>query len=244
MPFQPTLPVATRLRLLENDTTPWTAQSAIQQMTSGVAGRVALISSFGAESVVLLHMISEIKPDLPVIFIDTEMLFPATLSYQKRVADELGLTQVIHVNPDRGDVFERDNEGLLHLADTDACCALRKSEPLTRALSGYDAWISGRKRHQGPSRAALKLWENESDLRLKVNPLFDWGRDQLRDYIADHNLPRHPLIDAGYPSIGCAPCAYKVTPGLDPRSGRWANSDKTECGIHLPVPTRNEGAKR
>lgn len=227
--------------MLENDTH-WTAQTAIQAVTSGIAGQVALVSSFGADSVVLLHMVSQIKADLPVVFVDTEMLFPATLTYQKQLANDLGLSNILHITPNRGDVFDRDNEGLLHLADTDACCALRKSEPLARALNEFDGWITGRKRHQSQARAELPLWENDNDVRLKINPLFDWSRAQLQDYISDHNLPRHPLVAQQYPSIGCAPCTYRVKLGFDPRSGRWAGQQKTECGIHLPDPKRRKGA--
>lgn len=233
MPFSPTIPIESRLRMLD-DGTDWNAQDAIAAVTSGIAGRMAMVSSFGADSVVLLHMLSNIKPNLPVIFIDTEMLFPATLNYQKQLAKDLGLTQIIRVTPKRGDVFDRDNEGLLHLADTDACCALRKAEPLARALSDFDGWITGRKRHQSKTRANLQLWEDDGDNRLKVNPLFDWSHEQIQAYISDHKLPRHPLTLRNYPSIGCAPCTYKVKPGLDPRSGRWAGQEKTECGIHFP----------
>lgn len=214
----------------------WAAQDVLSEAVSGKGGKMALVSSFGAESVVLLHMLSEIDRDVPVLFIDTQMLFRATLTYQKQVAVDLGLTNVVHISPDPGELLLRDTDGLLHQGDTGACCALRKVEPLQNALAPFDGWITGRKRHQSDSRAKLALWERD-DRRVKLNPLFNWTAEQLQDYINSHDLPRHPLVENGYPSIGCEPCTYRVKPGLDARSGRWADEDKTECGIHFPTFT-------
>ncbi len=198
-------------------------------------GRLALVSSFGAESVVLLHMISVMDRTTPVLFIDTEMLFPETLDYQAELAARLRLTDLRIVTARREDVLLRDNEGLLHQADPDACCALRKTEPLQRALEPFDAWVTGRKRYQGGQRVALEFFEPEPDNknRLKVNPLARWDRQDVQDYIAENRLPRHPLVAKGFPSIGCAPCTTKVEPGEDERAGRWRDIDKTECGIHF-----------
>jgi phosphoadenosine phosphosulfate reductase len=202
-------------------------------MTDPQVGRLALVSSFGAESVVLLHMVAVKNRDLPVLFIDTEMLFAETLAYQLELTERLRLTNVQVIRASREAVFERDNEGLLHQSDPDACCALRKTEPLQNALLGYDAWITGRKRYQGKSRAALDFFEAEGDLRIKVNPLAHWTSQDLQDYIAENRLPRHPLVAKGYPSIGCAPCTTRVNDGEDPRAGRWRNIDKDESGIHF-----------
>jgi phosphoadenosine phosphosulfate reductase len=196
-------------------------------------GRTALVSSFGAESVVLLHMISVIDRTLPVLFIDTEMLFAETLAYQEEVADKLGLTNIITIKADPARVAFEDPDGTLHQFNTDACCALRKTEPLERALSGYDAWITGRKRYQGATRAAVEFFEAEGDLRIKVNPLAHWGKEDLIDYMVNNRLPRHPLVARGYPSIGCAPCTSPVKPGEDERAGRWRGTAKVECGIHF-----------
>lgn len=200
-------------------------------------GDLPLVSSFGAESVVLLHMAAQVDKAAPVIFIDTEMLFPETLQYQRDVADHLGLTNVQVIRARREAVFERDNENLLHLHDPDACCHLRKTEPLERALTGRDGWITGRKRYQSGERAALELFEVDRPLnqlpRIKVNPLARWDSTDLRAYIAQHNLPRHPLVAKGYPSIGCTPCTTRVSDGEDPRAGRWRDQEKTECGIHF-----------
>lgn len=195
-------------------------------------GPVALVSSFGAESVVLLHLAAQVDKAVPVIFLDTEMLFPETLDYQRQVAHRLGLTDVRVIGPDRNHVLREDVDGLLHQADTDACCDLRKARPLAAALQGFGGWITGRKQFQNGQRAALPLFEKDGQ-RIKINPLAHWSSDDLRAYMADHDLPRHPLVAQGYPSIGCMPCTTRVGAGEDPRAGRWRNSEKTECGIHF-----------
>lgn len=196
-------------------------------------GKVALVSSFGAESVVLLHLVSVIAPETPVLFVDTRMLFAETLDYQRELAEKLHLCDVrtIRANPAR--VNFEDPDGTLHQFSTDACCAVRKIEPLERALAGFDGWITGRKRYQGATREAVEFFEAEGDLRIKVNPLAHWGREDLEEYMVENRLPRHPLVAKGFPSIGCAPCTSAVKPGEDPRAGRWRGQDKTECGIHF-----------
>lgn len=196
-------------------------------------GRIALVSSFGAESVVLLHMLAMIDRTVPVLFIDTQMLFAETLDYQRQVAARLELTdlRIIHAQPDA--VAATDPDGQLHRGDPDACCALRKTEPLERALDGFDAWITGRKRFQASTRAALEFFEADTDGRLKVNPLAHWDKADVQDYMINNRLPRHPLVARGYPSIGCAPCTSPVKPGEDERAGRWRGAAKEECGIHF-----------
>jgi phosphoadenosine phosphosulfate reductase len=196
-------------------------------------GTVAMVSSFGAESVALLHMLSVMDRSVPVLFLDTEMLFDETLSYQAEVAESLRLTNVQVIRPDRESVFHRDTDGLLHRRDPDACCALRKSEPLQRALGPYDAWIAGRKRFQGQDRIDLDFFENEAGKRIKVNPLVHWTPQDVQDYMTNNSLPRHPLVAQGYPSIGCAPCTTRVAVGEDARAGRWRGREKQECGIHF-----------
>jgi len=202
-------------------------------LQSAELGNVAVVSSFGAESVALLDLVAKINPMTPILFLDTEMLFPETLAYQKTVASHLGLRDVRVISPEREESFEKDNEGLLHLYFPDQCCSLRKKEPLQRALEGFDTWISGRKRFQSGSRAKLDLFENEAGIRIKVNPLANWTRAEVSAYIVDRRLPRHPLVARGYPSIGCAPCTTPVGFGEDPRAGRWRDQGKTECGIHF-----------
>ena len=207
------------------------AHDVMRQAVEAVP-RLALVSSFGAESVALLHLASRVKKDLPVLFIDTEMLFDETLAYQREVAAKLGLTRVTVVRA--SDVGVHDPDGTLHQRDTDACCALRKTAPLQAALGEYDGWITGRKRFQSGQRAALPHFEAEAGTgRIKVNPLAFWSSDDVRDYIEENRLPRHPLVAKGYPSIGCAPCTSPVKPGEDPRAGRWRGKEKDECGIHF-----------
>lgn len=197
-------------------------------------GRGALVSSFGAESVVLLHLVSVVAPETPVVFIDTRMLFPETLAYQRDLAERLDLRDVRVIRAGLTDIAVTDPDGMLSRRDTDACCALRKSVPLERALQGFDAWVTGRKRYQATTRAALDFFEAEEGTgRIKVNPLAHWGKEDVADYMLNNRLPRHPLVAQGYPSIGCAPCTSKVKPGEDERAGRWRGTEKTECGIHF-----------
>jgi phosphoadenosine phosphosulfate reductase len=211
-------------------------------------GKLALVSSFGAESVVLLHLVSVLAPATPVLFIDTMVLFPETLTYQQELAERLPLTDIRTIRADAGAIWRDDPDGTLHQFSTDACCDLRKTLPLERALQGFGGWITGRKRFQAGSRAALEFFEVEGDKRLKVNPLAHWGRDDLEEYMVNNRLPRHPLVTKGYPSIGCAPCTSPVKPGEDPRAGRWRGSAKEECGIHFingrvargPLPRDND----
>ena len=157
-------------------------------------GRVALVSSFGAESVVLLHMLSVASPDTPVLFIDTQMLFPETLDYQREIAARLPLTDIRVIRAAEAEVAAVDPDDTLHQRDTDACCNLRKVVPLERALSGFDAWITGRKRFQGGERQALDFFEPEPPLRLRVNPLAHWRPQDIVDYMDENALPRHPLV--------------------------------------------------
>ncbi len=209
------------------------AQTVLRHALSDVLiGPVALVSSFGAESVVLLHMVAQIDKATPVIFLDTEMLFPETLTYQREVAAMLGLTDLRVITPNRNDVLVEDVDGILHLADTDACCDLRKTRPLNAALQDFDGWITGRKQFQGGQRAQLPLFEKENR-KIKINPLAKWSADDLKSYMDQHDLPRHPLVAKGYPSVGCMPCTTRVGDHEDPRAGRWRNSEKTECGIHF-----------
>lgn len=195
---------------------------------------VAMVSSFGADSAVLLHMIAQIDRGLPVLFIDTLALFPETVRYQTDLAAHLGLSNVVTLSPDREELFLTDPDGLLHRSDTESCCQLRKARPLERALQGYDGWITGRKRHQAATRADLDRVEVEAETgRIRLNPLADWRPDRIRAYLDEAELPRHPLVARGYPSIGCQPCTTRVISGEDERSGRWRGSEKTECGIHF-----------
>ena len=192
---------------------------------------LALVSSFGAESAVLLHMASEVSRSIPVLFLDTGMLFGQTLDYRQQLAARLKLTDVRDLRPRFEDLAIRDPHADLWKTDTDACCHIRKVIPLDAALAGFSGWITGRKRFHGGDRMRLPVVE-ASDGKLKFNPLANWSKDDLEAYAAEHDLPEHPLVAFGYPSIGCWPCTSPVEEGADVRSGRWAGSQKTECGIH------------
>lgn len=201
-----------------------------QQFPDGIA----LVSSFGADSAVLLHMVARIDPATPVLFLETGMLFPETLAYQQSLAARLGLTDLRPIRPDPEDLALDDPAGMLHAENTDGCCYLRKTLPLRRALRPFGAWITGRKRAQAATRAELELFEEDRENGcLKVNPLAEWSTEMVRAYMRSHALPPHPLVAEGYPSIGCAPCTSRVRPGEDPRAGRWRGEAKVECGIHF-----------
>lgn len=194
-------------------------------------GELAMVSSFGADSVVLLHMIAQIDRGVPVLMIDTLMLFQETLAYQQEVADRLGLN-VVHLRPTAEDLAGSDPNGTLHQSDADACCDVRKVRPLERVEGRWPVTVTGRKRYQGATRAALRHFEPEG-VRLKVNPLAYWGGAEIRAYMEEHALPRHPLVARGFRSIGCAPCTSAVAEGEDERAGRWRGTNKVECGIHF-----------
>jgi phosphoadenosine phosphosulfate reductase len=198
-------------------------------------GRTALVSSFGAESAVLLDMVATVDPTVPVIFLDTGKLFEETQDYRQELTALLGLEDVRVVRPDPAALARRDADGHLWRQGPDLCCHIRKTEPLERALQGFAAWITGRKRFQGGLRSQLPTLEGEpSTGRIKLNPLVPWSEDDIERYRRLRNLPAHPMVAEGYRSIGCVPCTRAVGSGEDARAGRWWGLDKTECGIHRP----------
>lgn len=194
-------------------------------------GRIAAVSSFGSESVVLLHLIAQVDPTTPVLFLNTGKLFGETLRYRDRLQEALGLTDVRALSPHPDDLKAQDEAGNLWRRNPDACCNIRKVLPLRRALGQFDAEISGRKRFQTKSREAMSKVEIHEG-RIKINPLADWSLDDLKAHIEAHDLPRHPLVKDGYLSIGCMPCTDRVKDESEYRSGRWSGLDKDECGIH------------
>lgn len=194
-------------------------------------GRIAVVSSFGAESAVLLHQVAAIDPSTPVLFIDTGRHFAETLEHRDRLGAHLGLTDVRTVGPTPHEVARLDSDATRAIWDPDGCCAFRKTAPLQRALQGFDAWITGRKRFQASTRLDLPVFETDSP-HIKVNPLASWSSADLAAYIAEHRLPCHPLVAQGFTSIGCTSCTSAVHPGEGARAGRWRGFDKTECGIH------------
>jgi phosphoadenosine phosphosulfate reductase len=216
-----------------------TAEMLAELLAGELKGRVAAVSSFGAESAVLLHMIAAVDRDIPVVFTNTQKMFGETLAYRDELAERLGFTDLRVYRPDPRLLAERDKTGLRWSFDPNGCCAIRKVEPLQRALAPFDAWISGRKGFQSATRIAIPLFEIDANhpggSKLKLNPLARWSKADLDGYFEAHDLPRHPLEAEGYLSIGCSPCTSIVKPGEDPRAGRWRGWDKIECGIHQPV---------
>jgi phosphoadenosine phosphosulfate reductase len=194
-------------------------------------GRIAVVSSFGAESAVLLAHVAEIDPAVPVLFLDTQKHFPETLDYCRTLSAHLGLRDVRLIAPDGAELALADPDGTLHRYVPDDCCALRKVAPLTRALAPFAAWINGRKRHQAATRAGLAFVEQDEKW-VKFNPLADWSAADIAAEMTRRDLPRHPLALRGYTSIGCAPCTQPAGAGGDIRAGRWAGTAKVECGIH------------
>jgi phosphoadenosine phosphosulfate reductase len=206
-------------------------------LKDGIAGDVALVSSFGAESAVLLHLAAQVDPNVPVLFLDTDKHFPETIAYRDELVAKLGLTNVRILTPDAAEIAAKDDNGLRWSWDPDGCCEIRKVKPLAKAIADFDASLTGRKAFQSSGRATLPRFEidaSDAHGRLKINPLIDWSAADIQAYFEDHDLPRHPLVEQGYLSIGCSPCTRPVNPGEDPRAGRWVGWDKTECGIHVP----------
>jgi phosphoadenosine phosphosulfate reductase len=202
-------------------------------LTGPFAGRIAMVSSFGAESAVLLDMVASIDRRTPVVFLETGKLFPETLAYKDELVAWLRLEDVRSIQPDPADLARLDGEGDLWRREPDRCCHIRKTEPLDLALSGFIGWISGRKQFHGGARTALPTIESDPVTgQLKLNPLATWSLDDIRHYRRVRQLPLHPLVAKGYPSIGCQPCTRPVVAGEAVRAGRWWQYDKSECGIH------------
>ena len=194
---------------------------------------VAIVSSFGADSAVLLHMVAEVDKTLPVYFLETGKHFPETLRYVETLQAHLGLSNVRWLRPDPKDLLRFDPNGDLWETDPDSCCHIRKTEPLDAEIAKFGGWVTGRKRYQTAERGVLPHFELTSDDRIKVNPLAYFGDADVNAYKIAHGLPEHPLFAKGYKSIGCAPCTTIVAEGEDPRAGRWRGLNKKECGIHF-----------
>jgi phosphoadenosine phosphosulfate reductase len=192
---------------------------------------LALVSSFGTESAALLKLMADVDPDIPVIFLDTGWLFEETLAYRDSLIARLGLRDVRSIKPVEETLSREDADRELWFSDPDACCRIRKVEPLNRALAPFRAWINGRKRFQGGARAAIPVVEQGAG-RLKFNPFANVSREEIAGIYASADLPPHPLAASGYQSIGCMPCTSRSSADEDARAGRWRGRPKTECGIH------------
>jgi phosphoadenosine phosphosulfate reductase len=223
------LPAAAELdQMLRNATPAEVIEAALR-----VAGReqLALVSSFGTESAALLKVMADVDAAIPVIFLDTGWLFEETLAYRDTLIATLGLRDVRSIKPDEEALRREDQNRELWFSDPDACCRIRKVEPLKRALSPFKAWINGRKRFQGGLRAAIAVVEDDG-IRLKFNPFANVSREQIQAIYTEARLPPHPLAASGFLSVGCMPCTTRTSPDEDARAGRWRGRAKTECGIH------------
>ena len=215
------------------------------------SGRIAMSSSFGPESGVLLHMVSRIDPAVPVLFLETGYHFPETLEYKELLTRLLGLKNVIDLkaDPTRKAEVVKQHEGVPYEKNPDLCCQINKVEPIDLALKDYDAWLSGIRRRQTDFRKSIRIVEEykKGDNELyKISPIANFTSRELWWYLKEHNIPKHPLYDKGYLSVGCWPCTHPVQEGDDERSGRWAGKAKTECGIHtfMEVKEKGEGKEK
>jgi phosphoadenosine phosphosulfate reductase len=193
--------------------------------------RLAAVSSFGTESAALLKVMADVDPAIPVVFLDTGWLFPETLAYRDVLIEKLGLRDVRSIKPAEETVSREDPEGDLWYSNPDACCRIRKVEPLARALKPFSAWINGRKRFQGGLRADIPV-VGADGARLKFNPFANVSREEIETIFKSAELPPHPLVASGFLSVGCMPCSSRTAPNEDARAGRWRGRGKTECGIH------------
>jgi phosphoadenosine phosphosulfate reductase len=227
------LPTAASLNRFLSDSQP----AEIVRTARDLIGRerLAVVSSFGVESAALLKVVAEVDPAIPVLLLDTGWLFPETISHRDRIIAELGLTDVRSIKPDPNALARRDPAADLWSTDPDACCALRKVEPLADALVPFAAWINGRKRYHGGERARMTVVEHDG-ARLKFNPLARVTPAEVAAIAAAAGLPKHPLAGHGFTSVGCMPCTRRARPGESARAGRWSGTSKTECGIHTVRP--------
>ena len=193
--------------------------------------KLALVSSFGTESAALLKVMADVDPAIPVVFLDTGWLFEETLAYRDTLIAALGLADVRSIKPQEEALSRQDPDRELWFSDPDACCRIRKVEPLARALKPFKAWLNGRKRFQGGARAEIPVVEEDGE-KLKFNPFANSSREEIEAIYRLAKLPPHPLVAAGYLSVGCMPCSSRTGPDEDARAGRWRGRQKTECGIH------------
>lgn len=219
-------------------------QEILAAAIAAFSGRIAMLSSFGAEAAAGLALVAEVDPATPVLFLDTKRHFPQTLSYKDRLVSKLGLTNVITLEPDPADEARLDPDETLYERDGLACCDIRKVKPLARGLNGYGALITGRKRYHGGDRAALQPFEFDGE-RVKVNPFALLSPEAFTALFQGYDLPAHPMVEQGYPSIGCWPCTAPAQGETGARAGRWAGQDRSECGIFDPKRAeRAEQARR
>ena len=228
-PIEGELPAAEELDRALRDASP--ADIIATALRTVGRARLALVSSFGTQSAALLKVMADVDPAIPVIFLDTGWLFEETLAYRDTLIERLGLRDVRSIKPLQETLSREDPESDLWFSNPDACCRIRKVEPLAHALQPFDAWINGRKRFQGGVRGAIAVVEDDG-ARLKFNPFANVSREEIEAIYRDANLPSHPLVASGFLSVGCMPCTSRSNAGEDARAGRWRGRSKTECGIH------------
>ncbi|HEV7409051.1 MAG TPA: phosphoadenylyl-sulfate reductase [Bradyrhizobium sp.] len=229
------LPAAEALDRALRDASP--AQVIARALQTVGREHLAVVSSFGTESAALLKVMTEVDAAIPVIFLDTGWLFEETLAYRDTLIETLGLRDVRSIKPQDETLSREDPDRELWFSNPDACCRIRKVEPLARALAPFTGWINGRKRFQGGLRAALPVVEQDG-ARLKFNPFANTSREDIEAIYKLSNLPPHPLAASGYLSVGCMPCTSRTSPDEDARAGRWRGRAKTECGIHTTAPQK------
>jgi phosphoadenosine phosphosulfate reductase len=233
-----TAPSATELDRALRDASPHEVVATALRLVG--REQLALVSSFGTESAALLKVMADVDPAIPVIFLDTGWLFAETLSYRDTLIERLALRDVRTVKPRAETLAREDGDGGLWFSDPDACCRIRKVEPLARALAPFSAWLNGRKRFQGGARATIPVVEQDG-ARLKFNPFANVSREQIAAIFDEAKLPPHPLLASGYLSVGCMPCTSRTSGDEDTRAGRWRGRPKTECGIHTVTTSGERG---
>jgi phosphoadenosine phosphosulfate reductase len=217
-----------------------TPQEIIQWALDGFWPEIALSSSFQTQSMPLLHMVTRLKRGMPVFFLDTGYHFWETLMFRERIASEWKVNVIDLYRDTRWDGFARQNRRSLPLEDSNLCCYLHKVQPMQKALKDIKAWISGIRRDQTAIRSHAKILEIQNDGLLKVNPLLNWTKADIKQYMEEHFLPQHPLYEKGYRSVGCAPCTIAISVNEDERAGRWAGRGKVECGLHTDMFLKKE----
>jgi phosphoadenylyl-sulfate reductase (thioredoxin) len=207
------------------------AEEIVRAAVSRFPGRIATLSSFGTEAAVGLHILSRVARDTPVLFLDTDRHFAPTLSYRDQLTKKLGLTDLRTLTPQAAET--NDPRGDLWRTNPDACCSLRKVQPLAAVAPQFDALITGRKRFHGGARVRLPVFEAVG-AQIRVNPLANWSSEAIEAHLEVYDLPRHPLTQGGYRSVGCWPCTQPSAEEENIRAGRWRGLEKSECGIHMP----------
>ncbi len=230
--YNPGMFDANEIKKLSQEFENKTPQEIIQWAVTIFWPEIAMSSSFQTQSMPLLHMATRIKHDLPVFFLDTGYHFWETLMFREQISSEWKLNVIDLYRDERWEDFMHHRTRTLPLEDPSLCCFLHKVQPMQKALKDIKAWISGIRRDQTAVRAEANILELQDNGLLKVNPLLNWTKDEVKQYAQENNLPAHPLLEKGYRSVGCAPCTVAIGVNDDERTGRWAGRGKVECGLH------------